>query len=99
MTLGSVAAGALLGVGVTPQDGPKAKSQDTMWFESSLLQGIPVFWTVDPTCRSRIQHRTARPSSNGRSSASDREYLEQNKIVELAQQARQRREEMGLGLL
>ena len=55
MTLGSVTAGALLGVGVTLQDGPKAKSQDTMWFESSLLQGIPVFWTVDPTCRSRIQ--------------------------------------------
>jgi DNA-directed RNA polymerase subunit RPC12/RpoP len=28
-----------------------------------------------------------------------REYLEQHKIVELAQQARERREEMGLGLL
>jgi uracil-DNA glycosylase family 4 len=99
MTLGWVAAGALLGLGETSQDKPKAKSHDTMWFETSLLPGIPIFCMVDPTWVIKNPTPDRKAVVERALECFQREYLEQHKIVQLAKDAQARREELGLGML
>ena len=105
ITLGWLTAKAFLG---TTDDKviPKTKTHEGQWFESSLLPGIAIF------CLSHPAELIYAASRDNKDAASDekkmaiqhcldyfkREYLQTGKVKGLAKVARERREEMGLGL-
>lgn len=94
ITLGWTAAKAFLG------GKPIPKTHESQWFESSLIPGVAIFCMVDPVWvigggpspeKSRAVERSLEHFK--------REYLTERKVLELATEAKQRREEQGLGLL
>jgi uracil-DNA glycosylase family 4 len=99
IALGWVAASALLGTGDTPNDKPKAKTHDAQWFETSYLPGIPVFCMVDPVWVVKKPSMDKNAVVERALDYFKREFLEQNRITELAIEARENREAKGLGLM
>jgi uracil-DNA glycosylase family 4 len=91
VTLGWVAATALLGTGHTKEERPKAKTHDGQWFETSLLPGIPVFCMPDPVwvCKNPTPDKFALIEHD--LDYFKREFLEQDRITELAQAAKEKR--------
>lgn len=91
LTLGWVAAKAVLG------GDPKSKTHEGMWWESSLMPGVPVFCLVHPA----YALRDPTPEKTGKVEQClrlfKREYLEKAKDMQaMAALARTTREEKGL---
>ena len=97
MTLGWVTAKALLGT-MNETATPKTKTHEGQWFESSLLPGIGIFCLSHPA---ELLHAESEERSETIRHCLDyfkREYLETGKVKALAQAAKERREELGLGV-
>jgi uracil-DNA glycosylase family 4 len=99
IVLGWFAAGCVLGFGDTPNDKPKAKTHDGQWFETSYLPGIPVFCMQDPVWVVKKPSPDKNAVIERALDYFKREFLQMDKIAELAREAQTAREEKGLGLL
>jgi uracil-DNA glycosylase family 4 len=84
VTLGWVAAKALLG------GEPRSKSHEGNWFYTNLLPGIPVFCLVHPSYLIRDPTPDKLAKVHNCLRAFRREYLESNKAVNLAKQAKEK---------
>lgn len=98
VTLGWVAAKAILAPYAAPQDSPKPKTHEGQYFETSYLPGVPVFCLQDPDQLIFKDVPDKKATVYKFLDYFKHEFIQSTKILELAQKAREDREAQGLGM-
>lgn len=98
ITLGWIAAKAMLNPYASPQDSPKPKTHEGQYFETSYLPGVAIVCMQDPDQLIFKDVPDKKATVIKYLDYFKREYLQTGKVVGLAQTAREAREEEGLGM-